>query len=99
VNPCGILKTLVLPDWIPYILSFEILGAWIWMPEAWMRGAGRIGWDWKGWLLDGRRGLEENSHTLELEEPGGYIYIYIYVCIDHISIHSCFDLYGMMLYE
>jgi len=62
---------------------------------------------WQDWMgLEGvaarwEEGLEENSHTLELEEPGGYIYIYIYiyVCIDHISIHSCFDLYGMMLYE
>ena len=33
-------------DWIPLILRFEILEAWIWRLEAWMLAAGRIGGNW-----------------------------------------------------
>ena len=38
------------------------LEAWIWRPgrlDAWMLDAGRIGVDWNGWLLDGRRGSKD----------------------------------------
>ncbi len=63
------------PDWIPYILRFQILEAWIWRRGAWMSGC------WKDW-----NGLEEvtevtalwgegigrNSHTLKLQELGGF---------------------------
>ena len=75
VAPCGGLWRPVAPDWIPLILRFQILEAWIWRPGAWMPGC------WKDW-----NGLEEvtevtafwgegigrNSHTLKLQELGGY---------------------------
>ena len=61
-------------DWIPLILRFQILEAWIWRPGAWMPGC------WQDW-----NGLEEvtevtafwgggigrNSHTLKLQDLGG----------------------------
>ena len=76
VPPCGGLCRPVAPDWIPLILRFQILEAWIWRPGAWMPGC------WKDW-----NGLEEvtevtafwgegigrNSHTLKLQELGGYL--------------------------
>ena len=37
-------------DWIPLILRFQILEAWIWRPGAWMPGcldADKIGMDWR----------------------------------------------------
>ena len=59
VAACGGLWQPVLPDWIPYILRFQILEAWVWMPGGWMLaglewiggGNGGDGWigagDWK----------------------------------------------------
>jgi len=75
VATCGGLKCPGASDWIPLILRFQILEAWIWRPGAWMSGC------WKDW-----NGLEEvtevtafwgegigrNSHTLELQELGGF---------------------------
>ena len=52
VNSCATLWRPVPPDWIPYILRFQILEAWIWRLEAWMVDAGRIGRDWR-YLADG----------------------------------------------
>ena len=75
VAACGGLWQPVPPDWIPLILRFQILEAWIWRPGAWMSGC------WKDW-----NGLEEvtevtafwgegigrNSHTLELQQLGDF---------------------------
>ena len=60
-NPCATLWSPVAPDWIPLILRFQILEAWIWRPGAWMLDAGRIGMDsrrWRRWRHSGERGLE-----------------------------------------
>ena len=46
--PCEPLWRHVAADWIPLILTFQILEAWIWRPGAWMCGC------WKDW-----NGLEE----------------------------------------
>ena len=76
VAACATLFRPVAADWIPLILRFQILEAWIWRPGAWMPGC------WKDW-----NGLEEvtevtalwgegigrNSHTLKLQELGGYV--------------------------
>jgi hypothetical protein len=88
VAACAALWRPVAPDWIPLILRFQILKAWIWRPGAWMHGCWQ---DWRG--LEGIRGdwrgLEEvtevtevtarwgegigrNPHTLELQELGGF---------------------------
>ena len=65
----------VATDWIPLILRFQILEAWIWRPGAWMPGCWQ---DWNGleevtevtafW----GEGIGRNSHTLELQELGGF---------------------------
>ena len=74
--PSGGLCHPVATDWIALILRFQILQAWIWRAGAWMLGC------WKDW-----NGLEEvtevtafrgegigrNSHTLELQELGGFV--------------------------
>ncbi len=48
------------PDWIPLILRFQILEAWIWRPGAWMPGC------WKDW-----NGLEEVTEVTEGIGMGG----------------------------
>ena len=82
VAACGGLCHPVPPDWIPLILRFQILEAWIWRPGAWMPGC------WKDW-----NGLEEvtevtafwgegigrNSHTLKLQELGGFGVLWLHL--------------------
>ncbi len=78
VAACAGLSSPVLPDWIPLILRFQILEAWIWRPGAWMPGCWQ---DWNGleevtevtevtafW----GEGIGRNSHTLKLQELGGF---------------------------
>ena len=59
VPPCGGLSSPVAPDWIPLVLRFQILEAWIWSPGAWMPGC-------KDW-----RGLEEVTEAAEGMGMGG----------------------------
>ena len=48
VAACAALKTTAAADWIPLILRFQILGAWVWRPGCLDAGC------WKDW-----NGLEE----------------------------------------
>ena len=76
--PCGILKSAAAADWIPLTLRFQILEARIWRPGARMSGCWK---DWNGleevtevtafW----GEGLGRNSHTLKLQELGGYVQV------------------------
>ena len=74
VVPCAALKTHVPPDWIP--LRFQILEAGIWRPGAWMPGCWQ---DWRGLeevteaTARWEEGIGRNSHTLELQELGGFL--------------------------
>ena len=52
--PCEPLWSPVAPDWIPLMLRFQILEAWIWRPCAWMPGC------WQDW-----NGLEEVTEVTE----------------------------------
>ena len=73
--PCGSLCHPFAPDWIPYILRFQILEAWIWRPGAWMPGCWK---DWNGFAEVTEvtafwgEGIGRNSRTLELQELGGF---------------------------
>ena len=74
VAACATLCQPVPPDWIPYILRFQILEAWIWRPGAWMPGC------WQDWnrleevtevTAFWGGGIGRNSHTLKLQQLGG----------------------------
>ena len=66
-NPCATLSQRI---------GFQILEAWVWSPCAWMPGCWQ---DWNGleevtevtafW----GEGIGRNSHTLELQELGGFV--------------------------
>ena len=74
VAACAALKTPAAADWIPLILRFQILEAWIWRPGAWMPGCWQ---DWRGLeevtevMAGWEEGIGRNCHTLELQELGG----------------------------
>ena len=103
VPPCATLCRPVPPDWIPYILRFQILEAWICRPGAWMLAGlewigGRDGRD-GGSGMDARReeGIGRTSHTLELQELGGYGLTWIHA---HPDMCICnFDLFVSLVYS
>ena len=66
--PCAALWRPVAPDWIPLMLRFQILEAWIWKPDACMlAGLEEVTEVTAGW----EEGIGRSSHTLELQELGG----------------------------
>ena len=75
VPPCKPLCHPVAPDWIPLILRFQILEAWVWRSGCLDAGCWQ---DWNGleevtevtafW----GEGIGRNSHTLKLQELGGF---------------------------
>jgi hypothetical protein len=74
VPPCGALRQRI---GSPYILRSQILGAWVWRP-----GSGGLDvWMLKDWNGLGEvtevtalwgEGIGRNSHTLKLQELGGF---------------------------
>ena len=70
VASCGSLWHPVATDWIPLILGFQILEAWslgAWMLKDW-NGLGEVTEVTALW----GEGIGRNSHTLKLQELGGY---------------------------
>ena len=77
VPPCAALWRPVPLDWIPYILRFQILEAWIWRRGCLDAGCWK---DWNGLEevtevtegLEWEEGIGRMSHTLKLQELGRY---------------------------